>query len=157
MVGFGLAGSLVPQLAPGALLTATRIVSESGETLWEDRPLPIPGALPGVICAADEVVDDPTERARLAARTGAVAVEMEAAVLARSGRLVGVIRAISDSPSEPVGRLATASTPDGRIAWKAVAMAFLREPVRSLRASLAARRGLAALEAAAAALAGSAR
>ncbi|MFN8188409.1 MAG: hypothetical protein U0R69_15170 [Gaiellales bacterium] len=157
IVGFGLAGALVPELTPGTLLTASRVVDEAGTTLWEGEPLPVPGAREAVVCVAGAVVDDPAERARLAARTGAVAVEMEGAALARSGRLAGVVRAVSDGPTRPVGRLATASTPDGGIAWGAVVAAFLREPVRSLRASRDARRGLAALEHAAVSLAGGAR
>ncbi len=153
IAGFGLAGALVPGLAPGALLTAHRIVDESGAVLWEGEPLQVPGAQPAVICAAGRVVDDPADRARLAERTGAVAVEMEGAALARTGRLAGAVRAVSDSPEHRVGRLALASAPDGATAWGAVLRAFATEPVRSVRAARAARRGLAALERAAAAFA----
>ena len=153
IAGFGLAGALVPGLEPGALLTATRIVDESGAVLWEGEPLAVPGARRAVVCAAERVVDDPAERRELAARTGADAVDMESGVLARSGRLAGVVRAVSDTPARPVGCLACASKEDGRTAWGVVVKAFLTEPVTATRAALGARRALAALSRAASALA----
>ena len=152
IASFGLAGALVPELEAGTLLTATRIVAEDGSVLWAGDPLPVPGATPAVLCGATRIVDRPDDRRELARRTGAVAVDLESATLARTGRLVGAVRAISDDPSRPLGRLARASTADGRVAWLQVAAALLTEPVRSLRAMRAARRGIAALERAALAL-----
>jgi hypothetical protein len=154
LASFGLAGALVPGLPPGSLVTATRIVGEDGGLLWAGEPLPVPGARPGVLCGATRVVDRHEERAALAEKTGAVAVDLESAALARTGRLAGAVRAISDDPTVPLGRLARASTADGRVAWGAVIGAFATQPIRSLRSARAARRGLAALEQAAAALAG---
>jgi hypothetical protein len=157
LAGFGLAGALVPGVAPGTLVTATRIVDEDGEVLWEGDPLPVPEARPVVLCAVGRVVDDPLERARLAERTGAVAVDMESAALAATGRLAGVLRAISDGPERRVGKLAYSSRPDGGVAWGTVASAFLSQPVTAVRAALAGRRALAALRRAAADLAEGAR
>jgi hypothetical protein len=154
LASFGLAGALVPELAPGSLVTATQIVGEDGAVLWAGEPLAVPGAHPGVLCGASRVVDRPADRTALAAKTGAVAVDMESAVLARTGRLAGAVRAISDDGSQPLGRLARAATPDGRVAWREVAKAFLTQPAQSIRSARAARRGIAALERAAAALAG---
>jgi hypothetical protein len=116
----------------------------------------VPGAEPAVLCGASRVVDRPEDRTALAARTGAVAVDLESAALARTGRLTGAVRAISDDATVPLGRLARASTADGRVAWREVAAAFATQPARSLRSARAARRGIAALERAAAALAGGA-
>ena len=62
LVSFGFAGGLVPDLERGVLLTATKIVSESGETLWEGEPIEVAGARPAVICSTDRVIDDPEER-----------------------------------------------------------------------------------------------
>ena len=157
IASFGLAGALVPGIPPGTLLTATEVVAEDGTVLWSGTPLAVPGAAPAVVCAASRVVDAPEERAQLAAHTGAVAVDMESGRLAASGRLAGVVRAVSDSPDRRVGRLARASRPDGRVAWSTVAKAFLTEPVRSVRSALAARKALASLELAAASMAGEAR
>lgn len=149
MAGFGLAGALVDGLEPGTVVTATRIVDEAGATLWEGEPLSVPGARPAVICAATHVVDDDLERAGLAARTGADAVDLESGRLAASSRLAGVVRAISDTPGRPVGRLARASTGDGRVRWGVVLQSFVTEPRTAMRAARDARRALAALELAA--------
>jgi hypothetical protein len=133
------------------LLSARKIVDAEGATLWEGEPVPVPGALAAVVCGARRVVDEPGARRALAERTGAVAVDMESAALAGSGRLVGAVRAISDTPARPVGRLAAAARPDGRTDWTVVARAFLAEPRESLLATRGARRALGSLRHAAAA------
>jgi hypothetical protein len=153
LVSFGLAGALVPGLEPGTLLTARRIVDADGTVLWEDEPLPIPGALTAVVCDPGVVVDDPVTRRELARETGAVAIDTESATLAATGRLAGVVRAISDTPEAPVGRLAHAASPDGRTDWRVLARAFVAEPRATVRTALAARRALASLRHAAAVLA----
>jgi len=153
LVSFGLAGALVSGLPPGTLLTARRVVDADGTVLWEDEALPIPGALTAVVCDAGYVVDDPVERRELARRTGAAGADTESATLAATGRLAGVVRAISDTPEQPVGRLARAAVPDGRTDWRVVLGALVAEPAGTVRAALAARRGLESLRHAAAALA----
>jgi hypothetical protein len=95
------------------------------------------------------VVDGAFERAGLAARTGADAVDLESGRLAASRRLAGVVRAISDTPGRPVGRLARASRGDGRVRWGVVLHSFVTEPRTAVRAARDARRALAALELAA--------
>lgn len=153
LVSFGLAGALVSGLEPGTLVSARRIVDADGTVLWEQEPLRVPGALSAVVCDAGLVVDDPSARRELARETGAVAVDTESAALAATGRLAGVVRAISDTPERPVGRLAHAALPDGRTDWRAVARAFLAEPRATISTALAARHALASLRAAATALA----
>jgi hypothetical protein len=156
VVSFGLAGALVPGLLPGTLLTARRVVDADGTVVWEDEPLHVPGALTAVVCDPGRVVDDPAERRELAERTGAVAVDTESATLAATGRLVAVVRAISDTPDLPVGRLARAATPDGATDWGLLASAFASDPAATVRSAAAARRALGSLRHAAAALAGEA-
>jgi adenosylhomocysteine nucleosidase len=153
LVSFGLAGALVPGLEPGTLLTARRVVDADGTVLWEDEPLRVPGALTAVVCDAGFVVDDPVERRELARRTGAAAADMESAALAATGRLAGVVRAISDTPERPVGRLAHAAVADGGTAWGVVARALLAEPRTTVGAARSARRALSSLRHAAVALA----
>ena len=148
-VSFGLAGALVPGLAPGALVTAARVVDAAGRTLWEGEPVAVRSARTVVLCSAARVVDDPAERAALAAASGARGVDMETAALVESGRLVGVVRAISDSPSRRVGRLGRAAHPDGAVDWTAVALAFALEPWRAVPAASAGRKALGTLERAA--------
>jgi nucleoside phosphorylase len=145
LVSFGLAGALVPGLAPGTLLTARRVVDAEGMVLWEDEPLRVPGALTAAVCDAGRVIDEPGERRELAARSGAVAADTESATLAATGRLAGVVRAISDTPDRPVGLLAHAAAADGVTDWGAVARAFASEPRSSVRTALGARRALRSL------------
>jgi nucleoside phosphorylase len=149
LVSFGFAGGLVPDLERGALLTASRIVSDTGEKLWEGEPLAVDGAEPAVICSTDRVIDSAEERLRLAQRTGAVAVEMESGKLAATGRLTGTVRAVSDSPDRPLGGLATAIRADGSTDWKAVARSILTQPVTTGRAIVGAQRALGSLRRAA--------
>lgn len=145
LVSFGLAGALVPGLLPGTLLTARRVVDADGTVLWEDEPLRVPGALTAVVCDAGRIVDDPAERHELAELTGAVAVDTESAALAATGRLAGVVRAVSDTPVRPVGRLARGSTPDGATDWRVVVGALVSEPAATVRTARAAGRALASL------------
>ena len=148
LVSFGFAGSLDPRLRPGTLVTATKVVDVSGETLWEGKALAVDGAEPVVVCAATAVADGPA-RAAVATSSGAEAVDLESGELARSGRLLGVVRAISDSTERPLGRLAFAARPDGSTDPRAVARSFLTQPVTSIRTALAARRALSRLRRAA--------
>jgi hypothetical protein len=152
LVSFGFAGGLHPRLRPGTLVTATKVVDVSGETLWEGEPLLVDGAEPVIICDAGEAADEPFARDIIAEASGADAVDMESGALAASGRLAGVVRAISDSRDRPLGRLAFAARTDGSTDWRVVAVAFLTHPIMSVRSTLAARRAMARLERAAKAL-----
>jgi len=129
------------------VIDATRVVDESGAVLWEGGPLGVTPARTGTILGADRIVDDPSERARLQAKTGADAVDMESATLARSGRLVGCIRAISDTPTSRLAGLARAVTVRGTPDYVGFVRGFIREPLETARAALNARRALKALEA----------
>ena len=79
---------------------------------------------------------------------------MESATLAASGRLVGVVRAIIDTPKDRLGRLAFAVKADGSTDWPAVARAFLAEPVTSVGVARRAHRASASLARAAESLRG---
>ncbi|HWQ01681.1 MAG TPA: hypothetical protein VN449_06135, partial [Gaiellaceae bacterium] len=100
---------------------------------------------PGTILAIDRLVDDPEELRRLHEETGANAVDMESGVLAATGRLRGCVRAISDSPQEPLGRLARAVTPDGRAKPVEFLAALALAPKNTVRALVNIRRALRAL------------
>jgi adenosylhomocysteine nucleosidase len=147
LVSFGIAGALSGDVPIGTVIDATRVVDETGTVLWEGGPLGAAAARPGTILGASRIVDDPAERARLHARTGAEAVDMESGPLARSGRLVGCLRAISDTPTHRLGGVAQGATADGEVDPLGFLRGFVREPVVTLRAALGARRALKALEA----------
>jgi adenosylhomocysteine nucleosidase len=147
LVSFGIAGALAPDLPVGTVIDATRVVDESGAVLWEGAPLGATSARTGTILGASRIVDDPAERARLHAQTGAEAVDMESGPLARSGRLVGCLRAVSDTPTRRLGGVARGATPGGGVDALGFLRGFVREPLVTLRAVGGARRALKSLEA----------
>jgi nucleoside phosphorylase len=145
LVSFGVAGSL-GELQVGEVLDATRVVDETGATLWEGPGLGVRGARTGVLLGGDVLVHDVAQRDRLRAASGADAVDMESGTLARSGRLAGVVRAISDDASSAVEGLDGTIHADGRtnvpglIRWVATQRG---DAIRSIRGAL---RALKALE-----------
>ncbi len=146
LVSFGLAGALHDGLSCGDVIDATRVVDLEGAVLWEGQPLGVSGARAGTILAMDSIVDDPTERLRLHERTGADAADMESGALARTGRLAGVVRAISDTPDRGLSGIEGAVGPEGRTDWGGLALAFARAPRGVARAAADARRALKRLE-----------
>jgi hypothetical protein len=147
LVSFGIAGALSSELPIGTVIDATRVVDESGAVLWEGGPLGAKAARTGTILGAGRIVDDPAERARLHERTGADAVDMESGPLARSGRLVGCLRAISDTPTRRLGGVAEGAKPSGEVDVLGFLRGFVRQPLVTLRAAFGARRALRSLEA----------
>ena len=142
LVSFGLAGSL-DGLGAGAVVDARRVVDELGETLWEGEGLGVSGAVPGTVLAGKRIVDDPQERRRLHEQTGADVIDLESGVLARTGRLRGVVRAVSDTPERPLGPVRFAARADGRTDWLGVARALAQAPraVNDARCALRALEG----------------
>ncbi len=143
LVSFGLAGSL-GDLHVGDVLDATRVVDETGATLWEGPGLGLRGARDGVVLGGNAFVHDPAGRARLREASGADAVDMESGVLARSGRLAGVIRAISDDGDSALEGINGTVRADGRtnvaglLRWVATrrgdAIRSMRDALRALKA-----------------------
>jgi len=143
VVSFGLAGSL-GVLSVGDVLDATRVVDASGATLWEGPGLGVRGARAATVLGSDVLVYDAGERRRLHEASGADAVDMESGVLARAGRLAGVVRAISDDAGSSVEGVDRTVRPDGRtdtvglLRWiatrRVVAIRSMRDALRALRA-----------------------
>jgi adenosylhomocysteine nucleosidase len=144
LVSFGLAGALRDDLRVGDVLDATRVVDTSGATLWEGAGLGVRGALPATMLGSDVLVHDRAERARLREASGADAVDMESGVLARSGRLAGVVRAISDGVDGDIEGVDRTVRADGRtnvaglLGWvttrRGAAVRSMRDAVSALRA-----------------------
>jgi phosphorylase superfamily protein len=143
LVSFGLAGSL-GGLHIGDVLDATRVVDETGTTLWEGPGLGVRGARAGVVLGGEALSHDASERARLREASGADAVDMESGALARSGRLAGVVRAISDDAASSLEGIDGTVHTDGRtnvaglLRWVATrrgaAIRSMRDGLRALRA-----------------------
>ena len=146
LVSFGVAGGTNGSPI-GTLIDATRVVDEQGATLWEGTGLGL--GRPGTILAMSRLVYDPAELRRLHERTGADAVDMESGVLAATGRLRGCLRAVSDSPGEPLGPVAELVTPEGRFRPRGL-VALARHPAAAARALVNIRTALRALSSASA-------
>jgi len=114
VVSFGLAGALDDALRIGDVIDATRVVDASGATLWEGAGLGVHGARRGTVLASEVLVHDAAERRRLRAASGADALDMESGVLARSGRLAGVLRVVSDDVSSAIEGMDGTIRDDGR-------------------------------------------
>jgi hypothetical protein len=144
LVSFGLAGALRDDLRVGDVLDATRVVDERGETLWEGGQLGVAGARAATVLGSDELVHDAGERRRLCEASGADAVDMESGVLARSGRLAGVVRVVSDGAGSAIAGVDGTVHPDGRtnipalVRWVATrrgdAVRTMRDAVTALKA-----------------------
>jgi hypothetical protein len=145
VVSFGLAGGLHDGLQCGEVLDATRVVDADGTVLWEGGPLGVEGARRATIVAVEAVIDDPDERRRLHERTGADAADMESGALARTGRLAGCLRAVSDTPSRTLGPLGKMLDAEGHLRPAGIVRA-LAAPRRTGRALADVRHALSRLE-----------
>ena len=144
LVSFGLAGALHDGFRVGDVLDATRVVDLAGATLWEGSGLGVRGARGGTVLASDVLVHDAAERRRLHEASGADAVDMESGMLARSGRLAGVVRAISDGVDSDIEGVDSTVHADGRtdvaglLRWlvtkRGRAVASMRDAMRALTA-----------------------
>lgn len=109
----GVAGAVVPGLAPGDIVVADRVVLDGADDVLLPGAADLAKALRiagltvhlGPVGGADRVVTG-SARAGWADR-GAMAVDMESGVLARTGRLAAVVRAIVDTPAHPLVSLGT--------------------------------------------------
>jgi adenosylhomocysteine nucleosidase len=109
LVSWGCAAALDPHLKPGDLILPRRIVGADGVLLetsrdWRDR---LSGRLAGrlsvhqgALAESTAIIATPTEKARIFAETGAIALDMESAAIARAALGNGLpflaIRAIAD-------------------------------------------------------------
>ncbi|MDQ0380844.1 4-hydroxy-3-methylbut-2-enyl diphosphate reductase [Amycolatopsis thermophila] len=108
----GVGGALVPHVQPGDLVVATEIDGPAGRVPLPSAPM-LAAALRrlgltvhlGPIASSPSVVDG-ADRARFAGR-GALAVDMESAEFATLPGPVAVVRAIVDTPEQPLWRPGT--------------------------------------------------
>jgi len=121
LISIGTAGGLRPGLGPGHLLLPARNTTEQGEVFpvtpaWHAR---ICNCLAdhvvetGTILSVDQAVRNPRDKQRLAAHSGAVALDMESAELARIAAQNAipflVVRTIADPHDQPLPLAAVAA------------------------------------------------
>jgi adenosylhomocysteine nucleosidase len=138
LISFGVAGGLAPQLRPGTCVIGSAILDrgERRETdaRWAQRLMRIiPGAVHGSIVGVGEPIAHAAAKRDLHEQTGAVAVDMESHVVARSaaehGVPVAAIRVIVDPVQRTIPRSALAGArPDGTIDPLAVMRSLTRNP-----------------------------
>ena len=138
LLSFGLAGGLDPALPPGTLLLPTRLLTPGGtievDAAWHAHAAALLGQLKPVTAptvGSDLAIADASEKARLFARTGAAAVDMESHVLARGGAGLPllILRAVADSADDALPPAAlVAVKPDGSTDLAAVLGAVMRRP-----------------------------
>ncbi len=131
MVSFGLAGGLHPALRPGDLLRPARVLAADGA--WDADPALLGGTTPGSLWGGGAVLATAADKAALHRRSGAAAVDLESAAVARVARRHGlpfaVLRAVCD-PADcdlPPAAL-VALDPAGRIGLGAVLASVLANP-----------------------------
>jgi len=103
LMSFGICGGLKPGLTPGTLIVATEIVTDDTRYPAMAACAKAIRARTGIIYGGDAIVATPREKAELAARTGALAVDLESGpvsqVAARAGIPFIALRAVAD-PAE---------------------------------------------------------
>lgn len=124
LISAGYAGGLVAPALPGTIVV---------DTADPRLDACLPAALRGRIVAATGVVRTPEARARLAAETGGIAVDMESAAVAqvalRHGLPFAAVRAITDGPdSRLVIDWDRYSDGEGRVRTLAAVFGALRTP-----------------------------
>jgi hopanoid-associated phosphorylase len=139
ILSFGVAGGLVPGLAPGSALIARAIISEDGtryssDPVWSKR---LSGALVGAAIADIAGIDAPLagheEKHALHMKTGAHAADMESHIAARIAAAYklpfAAYRVVADPAHRRLPHAAlVALKPDGSLALGAIAESILRDP-----------------------------
>jgi len=128
----GFCGALVETLAPGDVFVATEV--RNAERAWTTKPLHTPVAASGILLSIGRIAQTSREKRELA-RTGAAAVEMEAAGAARASEDLQVpfycIRAVSDLSGEDFANdFNRCLMPDGRFNVPRLVWGALSSPVR---------------------------
>ncbi len=152
----GLCGSLSPACDVGETLFYREIVCDGGATLVLEPLLGdtlaarVPGALTGIRAFASErIVTSIANKAALAARTHADAVDMESrAVVERLQQrdvAVAVVRVASDGPADALPDLDRALDGAGGMDGLALALAMLRRPRAGVALAINGTRALRAL------------
>lgn len=109
LLSFGLAGGLDPALAPGTLVLATEVIADGirfpTDPVWADG-VTSPSMVRAPLLGAASPLLDRAAKAAAAARTGAVAVDLESGAVARVAAAAGVpllaLRAVADPAGQNV-------------------------------------------------------
>jgi hopanoid-associated phosphorylase len=139
LLSFGFAGGLDPSLQPGDIVVGAGVVGPDGQMRATDDALAqqICAALDdaackwraGLVAGADQALATPAAKQALAARTGALIVDMESHAVAAAGLPFAILRVVVD-PAEralPASVLAALDS-RGRVRAAALMTGLLRRP-----------------------------
>jgi len=140
LVSFGVAGGLAPHLKPGDVILSTEVIGHGRRWRPSDAfhaemtsLAPRIGAVAGPVLGASDIVATEDDKRRAWERTGALAVDMESGIVARTAEAAGipflVLRTIADPASRelPPAALIPLSQ-DGTPALRRVVTEVLRRP-----------------------------
>ncbi len=134
----GFSGAVVPGLGVGDLVLASEVCDANGAAWPATWPTGDSPHRRGRLLTVPHILGAPAEKRRLGERSGAVAVDMETAVVARlctaAGVPFGCLRVISDDVDTPLSEALLDVLRDGRVRPARLAAAVLRRP--SLMAEL---------------------
>jgi adenosylhomocysteine nucleosidase len=138
LISFGLAGGLGPEASTGRLVLPTSVASVDGEwrsdAAWRNRLANVlEKECPSIDCllySADRVLTTRDEKASLRALSGACAVDMESAAIAKAATEAGVafvaLRVIADGPDDELpAKVEALVTEEGRTNYRAVVGFFV--------------------------------
>lgn len=142
LVSWGCAAALAPSLKPGDLAVPERILGTDGrvhtvDAEWRGRFVsaltPTISPVAGTLAESPEIVPDPAAKKALHSATGAEAVDMESAAIARVAEARGLpflaVRAIADSASMRLPHaVMIALTPRGDVRLAILLSQLLRHP-----------------------------
>lgn len=143
LLSFGIAGGLTPKLRVGDVVFSNHVVTTLDES-YGKRPaskkvdgLSLGGAKPlqMSVCGVDEIVFNPTDKARLHQLTRAAIADMESHGVARAAQQAGipffVLRSVSDAVTDHLPDfVADGVNEDGTPNLKPILIALLKNPFR---------------------------
>jgi len=140
LVSFGIAGGLSPDLKPGDIVLSSEVID--GDRRWVggdslraqiDELVGRIGAVEGAVLGAQTVIAGERDKRRAWQETGAIAVDLESAAVARAGAALGipfiVLRAIADPAARDLPPAALAPLrDDGTPSLGRVVRSVMRRP-----------------------------
>jgi hopanoid-associated phosphorylase len=154
LMSWGMAGGLDPTLRPGNLLLPDAVSLPDGSVFptnpqWRERLSSLlAAAVRGTILTTPVAVDSVGEKAALFSRTGAVAVDMESAAIAKVAADRGLpfvaVRVIVDTARDVLPKAVVAASGAGQVNLPRLIRGLLRSPAEVLPLIRLARRYAAA-------------
>ena len=128
----GFSGAIVPGLTVGDLILASEVCDADGVCRPTTWPLGESSNRRGRILTVPNLIGSPEEKRLLGVRSGAVAVDMETAIVARlcaaAGVPFGCLRVISDDVDTPMSEALLDVLHGGRVGPVRLPAAVLRQP-----------------------------